>query len=273
MSVIRNFLKKHTFPGLLLLIGGSMFFAEVLFVNLCGYILGSIGINPEPFSDIALIFGGFLSLFFFRCLFRKEYHPLPIWENFGRSLRYAYPIYLIWVFILGMYAFFAKGFPMATPDAEIIMRSISAGLVEEIIFREISISFLQKKWIWEDRNMIIVAISAVIFGGFHLFNVFFGNSLVTVFFQVIICLLAGMFYGSIYILNGNVWAVILLHSLHNIIVFSERKLVVQEGIDLPQIMNIVYMFGFALLAVYGVFITLNDDDSEIRSLWKRIWRG
>ena len=267
-----NFINKHTIIGLFLLIFSNMILSEVLIGGVCAALLGLIGVNPYTVSDLLLILGGLLCLWLYRRFYRNEYHPVSFKKNFKSSLILAYPIYGLWIFIIGMYIFMIKRFPLSNFDMPIIMRSVSAGLAEEVVFREISVSYLIRQWKGKNREIAIVTIPAVIFGLFHLVNIVNGNSVVNTLYQVMICLFAGLFYGAIYLIKGNVWPLIILHSAHDFIVLSEENMLTSMNVTIPQTINSVYMFGFMLIAIYAIFIIENADSDYLSSSWAKIWQ-
>ncbi|AJP71038.1 CPBP family intramembrane glutamic endopeptidase [Sphingomonas hengshuiensis] len=94
----------------------------------------------------------------------------------------------------------------AQPQTQVlraIAASVESGVVEETIFRLVMFRLLWRAWgVWP-----ALALSALVFGGLHLFN---PNA--TPFAALCIALEAGILLASFYVLTGRAWASIGVHA-------------------------------------------------------------
>lgn len=106
---------------------------------------------------------------------------------------------------------------LGTPDIKKVLiftaSMFMVGAAEEIVFRSLLLNNMIKKW-GANKNGVIkaITISALIFGGIHLINVFVAPP-VTVVVQAINAACAGVLFSVIYIRCKNIWAVIIIHML------------------------------------------------------------
>ena len=94
--------------------------------------------------------------------------------------------------------------------------SISVGIFEELVFRGIIlielIRVFKKSKI---GNFKAIVVSALIFGGIHLINIFFGGGVGPTLLQVGYTFLMGLMWAVVYLKTRNFWIVALLHALYN----------------------------------------------------------
>ena len=139
--------------------------------------------------------------------------------KFGRGLVCALP-YIIWQMIL-----LALVLPkhLGNPEASLqpwylivygLFTVLCVGIREECIYRGIIQNIVAKKYANSVKGIWITAIvGAVIFGLMHLGNLFVGVEPAAVFAQVPSAAVTGLVFSAIYLRSGNLWAVILLHTL------------------------------------------------------------
>lgn len=87
------------------------------------------------------------------------------------------------------------------------------GLAEEMIYRGLLLNLMLRKWGSDARGVWkAVFVSAAIFGGAHLTNLFFASAL-TVIVQAVNAAAGGVLFCAIYIKTKNLLAVIAVHAL------------------------------------------------------------
>lgn len=98
-----------------------------------------------------------------------------------------------------------------------IIKCLLIGIVEEFLFRGIVVDFIEGTL--KDgkyKTVLIILISAAVFGLFHLINLFEGAPPAAVFLQVGYSFLLGCMLCAVYLKTRNIWGCILLHTLFDI---------------------------------------------------------
>ena len=143
--------------------------------------------------------------------------------NFFKGLFFCLPYIVVQLIILGI--FFGKN--LGNPEANwqswylilySIISIICVAIREECIYRATLQNIIAKKHgnsikgIW-----ITLIIGASIFGFSHIFNLFFGVAPLSVLTQVLSAFILGLLFGAIYLRSGSLWALILIHTLTDIV--------------------------------------------------------
>lgn len=105
---------------------------------------------------------------------------------------------------------------------EIIFMFITVGIFEEIYFRGIIIGVLNDHFGHKDAKSVwaTIILSGILFGTFHLLNFFSGINPLSVLIQVISCTGIGIFFGTVYVRSRNLYSLIFLHAIHDILVMG-----------------------------------------------------
>lgn len=103
--------------------------------------------------------------------------------------------------------FVTGGGNVTAPDPGILVMSLAPAVFEEIIFREISIHNLEKAGHTPRQTLIL---SAAVFALVHLTNAVGGAPLQSV-VQAGYAFVVGLVFGAVYIVSGDLFAVILAH--------------------------------------------------------------
>ena len=98
----------------------------------------------------------------------------------------------------------------------LVLVSIAIGIAEEFIFRgwlqnEVMDRFGEGK----KGALITILMSGLLFGLFHLVNVFSGQDLFTSIMQVIQTSAIGILFCSVYYASRNIWSLVFLHSFYD----------------------------------------------------------
>jgi membrane protease YdiL (CAAX protease family) len=115
-------------------------------------------------------------------------------------------------------------------------------------------------------------IPAVVFSLTHLTNYGEMSSVGSLLSQVLLTVFFGIFTGAVYLRTGNIWPLIIAHSLHDILGFSTSAGVVAMGVTEFPDWTTGYLFVIeAALAVCGLYMLRKSKRAEIIELWNRKW--
>ncbi|SEP94077.1 CAAX protease self-immunity [Lachnospiraceae bacterium NE2001] len=269
----QKFTEKHPVFGLLFYTYAGFIISEFLVGIIITFILYNRGVNQETAVAFGGCVGAILVLAIWYLKNRKEYHFMPRKGDISGTIKLTIlPMLIYWVLLFSSYAVFCKGFPFASIGPKEFFMALMAGLVEEICFREIAVSYMAKRWMSEKRIPLIAIISGVMFGLTHITNITSLTDIAGVLYQVLLCVFMGVFYSAIYLRKGNVWVICLFHFLHDFLVFmSVAGLAAHGSTDLPDwIMVYIAVIEFGL-CVYGFFLIRKAKRQEIVDLWKYKW--
>ena len=214
---------------------------------------------------------GFAVLFLFYRRYRPEYQWKP--RNPAFAFKITAPILIYW-FILYciLYTVAAGHFTFGLPaDPFKLVFSISAGICEEVAFREIGISLMKRQSKEDQKNLPIVLIISVVFGLSHLMNSI-GSSIPFYYFliQVTWTALLGIFFGAVFLRTGNIWPCLIAHAIHDMLADFFRA--DYDVVDEPAYIDIFMTVGLAALAAYGLYLIRKETYPEIRKLWDEKWQ-
>ncbi|MDV3517760.1 CPBP family intramembrane glutamic endopeptidase [Lentilactobacillus otakiensis] len=101
----------------------------------------------------------------------------------------------------------------------ITLMIVWTGFKEEFMFRYIALWALLTAKIKSDKNRILVAIliSSGLFGISHASNILNGQSIIETFLQIFAAFGVGMLFSVITLYTGNIWIVVALHSMIDLI--------------------------------------------------------
>lgn len=217
------------------------------------------------------IFGGFLALLFYYHWYKPEYHWKP--RNTAFAFKITAPILIYWFILYGvLYTIAAGHITFGIKNVSVLgaIFSVSAGVSEEVAFREIGISFI-KRQIKEDKmNLPIVIIVSVIFGLTHLINGISSSIPIYYFFlQALWTSCLGIFFGAVFLRTGNIWPCLIAHVIHDLSADFFRANFDVE--DEPAYIGVWMTVGLAMLAVYGLYLIRKEKHPEIREVWNAKW--
>ena len=146
--------------------------------------------------------------------FRFIYHR----KGFGATLMAGMFLLVLHTAILFLFLFdaFDKGAQWQTTPAIFlgILHMIGIGVREEVIFRGIVGNTLALKYATDKKGLwFAVIVSALLFGGVHMNNIFYGVKLMGLMAQVVSACGAGLLFAAIYLRGGNIWVLMLIHAL------------------------------------------------------------
>lgn len=241
----------------------KLFSALVAFVALLAW---AIEWDGDPYMGFDLILSHIITCFAAVYLMKK----LSILQNagfkrqgFSRGFLLGVPFLLLGV-LSAIYSNLNTDFSqLGSPDIKkTIMFTASmfmVGAAEEIVFRGLLFNNMVKKW-GENKNGVIKAItvSALIFGGVHIFNVLVAPP-ITVLVQTINAACAGVLFSVIYICCKNIWAVIIVHMLVDWIAlflqqcFTGATSIVTSKISVFQAILVIFV-GSAIPLLFSMIL-------------------
>lgn len=147
-------------------------------------------------------------------------------ESFFKSIALGASMLGISIFCLlgNMGNLFTTEFPVIL---NLIVFCLSIGIAEEFLCR----GWIQNEFIErfaQTRKQVIVSIilSALIFGGMHITNVLYGQTLFDTLIQIAQATSVGVLLGAIYYRTKNIWSVVFLHAFYDFsIILGETTLI------------------------------------------------
>jgi hypothetical protein len=89
--------------------------------------------------------------------------------------------------------------------------------------------------------------------------------------QALLTFFMGVFLGAVYIRTGNIWPMILGHSLHDIMAFSASEKLSMLGMNLPDWSVTLLTVVEAGLLISGLYMLRKSKRAEIIALWNKRW--
>lgn len=160
----------------------------------------------------------------------------------------------------------AMGFEVVhTPTLFNIFQGLRAGINEEAAFRGIAVALLLRQF-RSARNIWVPAVfTGLFFGLTHLLNLFSGDELVNVLVNVVFASAFGIIFGVVFTFSGNLWPVVLLHSLYDTLAF------ISEDMDMPNwpVYTEVALFCVIML-VY--LLVMHKKRESLAAYWDTRWK-
>jgi len=263
---------KHVLLVTVLMIFGYYILSQLvlsLFIGIPVLIVCKIDDMNVLTSPLSCI-GGLIMLFVFYWWFRPEYKWKP--RNTAFAFKAAAPILIYWfVYYVVLFTMAAGYLTLGTEKVTFnsIAFGASAGICEEMAFREVGISYMKRQLRDNKWNLLILLFTSVIFGSVHLTNVIAGSApLWARMVQVFGTLFFGFFLGAIFLRTGNIWVCILIHTVYDVLpeFFLSRM-----DADMKSYIWGWMIVGQALLAIWGLYLIRKEKHPEIGALWNDKW--
>ena len=174
------------------------------------------------------------------------------------------------MFLFGTFGYLSKSFPFGAISLSSFLAAIMAGAGEEVAFREVGISYLARQWKDENKIILMAIIPAAAFALTHVTNIV-SMSFPDVLKQALLTFFMGVFLGAVYIRTGNIWPIILGHSLHDIMAFSASEKLSMLGMNLPDWSVTLLTVVEAGLLISGLYMLRKSKKAEIIALWNKRW--
>ena len=140
-----KFADKHPVLGLLLYTFGAFVVSEYVIGIIMILALSSVAKDASTTTALGGCIGAILVLVFWYVRFSSEYRFVPRQGEISGAFKLiTVPMLIYWILLFGCYAFIAKGIPFGAPTIKAFFMALMAGLVEEICFREIAVSFMAR---------------------------------------------------------------------------------------------------------------------------------
>ncbi|MBQ8665786.1 MAG: CPBP family intramembrane metalloprotease [Lachnospiraceae bacterium] len=266
------FSDKHPVLSLLIFTFGGFLVSEFLIGIPIMFALSFLRIDRTAGTSIGGCIGSALVLLIWYRWFSQEYRFMPEKGDIRDSFVLISPILIYWALLFGMFGYLAGGIPFRAVGLDTVAMALMAGLVEEVCFREIAISFMAKKMMAEKRIPLMAVVSGVLFGLTHLTNLVNGDQVTNILYQVMLTLFFGVFFSAVYLRKGNVWVLCLMHFAHDLLSFMAIKGVEENGVkDIPNWTAVCIAVFEACLCVYGFYLLRKSERAEIIKLWDHKW--
>ena len=192
------------------------------------------------------------------------------WESLPRLL---IPIIVYWI-VLVSFAVILDGTKLAFPGFAKLSLALSAGVTEEFAFRGAIIAPMMRNQPNRKRILTALVVSSVVFGLVHGANIITGSSPFAVIMQVLVTTAGGCFLGVVFLSTGNLWSVILIHFIQDVIAFSSAGKTADNGM-ITLAIPLSFWVGLILtvMLVVCAFIEVHRDSSidRILSIWRNKW--
>lgn len=158
----------------------------------------------------------------------------------------------------------------------VIIVGIAPGFIEELVFRGFIISNLMRIRKSKKVNIyLIVALSALPFGLFHLLNIMSGANVSYSIAQAFFTICLGVFFAAIYLRTGNLIGTIIAHALMDITALTDSNLIGSNiaGVvsQVPTISEIVIIFVVSIFVLaLGLYYIRKDKWDDIDKTWDEI---
>ncbi len=266
-----KFLDQHTVLGVILLMYFNFVLIEFVIGAASAVISEHAGIDHTAGLATGSIIGSILALILWFCFFSPEYKWKPVSGSWGKSFKLLIPLYIYWVVLFGVFGYCAKGFPFGALSIPTFLTAIMAGAAEEVAFREVGLSYLARQWKDESKIILMAIIPGVAFGLTHVTNLVESRDISTTLLQTLLTLFMGVFLSAVYLRTGNIWPLILCHSLHDVMTFSGGAKLDALGIQFPDWITAFLCVTEAGLFICGLYMLRKSKRAEIIELWNKRW--
>ena len=262
-----GFLNRQPVAGAVILALVGFFVAQVI---------TSIFQWAVPVSDlgrmIGAVAGSLVILAVHKRYFRPEFEGNLCGGRPGTGFRMIGIFAVFWIISIAVQVFFTD-FALGAPTLATAAVSVTAGFCEESAFRGLPLSFLMRKYAGKDRIVPALVITAVVFGLIHGLNIFAGADSGRTVLQIIGAGCMGLLLGAVYLRSGNLWPVIVIHTVHDIIALLDVSNVTERGVIVGQVTWQAYFdlgLGIAM-GVIGLWLVRREKRGEIAEIWSKKW--
>ena len=265
-----RFFDRFTIISAILLMLIGLLAAQAL-GSLMGRPIGSLTGEKNLGDGIGIAVASFLILLLYKFWFRPEFEG----NLKGGDLKLGFKISIIfivyWITIVPL-EFAISDSVFGAPTIGSIFMAIMAGTSEEVAFRGLPLSYLMRQWREEKHVLTALIFTAVVFGVVHLSNIVAGGNPGSVVAQTISATGMGVLLAAVYLRCGNLLVTIIIHTIHDIIAFTDVS-GVQDGIVVGSvgIDTVVDLGTSVVLAIIGFWLVRPAKRGEIRALWDKKW--
>ncbi len=246
-----------------------MLFGFIFAHILDGKIAGLLGIdeNTAVYDNIntagCILLSICLMLLFTRW-FYPEFEGFFKKDGLKEGFLYATPFFVFWAVWYFIELMIGKVIYNGDAIGGIIA-GFNPGFAEEVAFRGLAVTVLLRSINKEHRIFVAPVFVGVLFGGIHFLNLTAGEPPLLVALTACFATVVGVSLGVIYTLSGNIWVVIVAHSLYDAVSFIFPH--PQEGPDWSIMVDLVAMI---VLTIFYIVVLVRKKD-ETLALWRRKW--
>lgn len=230
---------------------------------------------PVTIGPVGTILGSIAALLFYQFWFRPEFEGFfsggDIAKGFKASIPYL--IYLAAAFVTDFFFFPEISFKFISLN--LLFTAIAAGFIEETIFRGGLLTTLLRKMESPKRILPAALISAAVFGVIHMSNILSGAGVLVTVMQSINAFTIGIADALIYMVSGNIFVTIVIHTLHDILAFSFDT-VSDNGLMISTV-SLETWVNFAqctALGAYSIYMLCKEDvQKHIMDVWTKKWNA
>ena len=260
-------LDNHSVLGIFLLMYGSFILMQFVIGAPLGFAAHKLtGASATSCVAFFCVVGGLIVLFAHFFWFSPEYNWKTPASQTIVGIKLLWPILIYWIVAFSTFGYYAGRFPFGPLSFASALSAMMAGVTEEIAFRELPISYMARQWRDEKKIPLMVIIPGIAFGLTHLSNIV-GSKPTDTLAQVALSMLFGIFFSAVYVRTGSIWAVLIMHTLHDLLAFSATAYTP----DLPDIVIAEWAIILIILAAYGLYLVRKEKRSEIIEFWDRRW--
>lgn len=228
---------------------------------------------PVTTGPVGTVLGSIAALLFYQFWFRPEFEGHMKGGDIAEGFRAAVPylIYLAVSFVIDL--FFVPEISFKLISLNLLFTAIAAGFIEETIFRGGLLTTMLRKMNNPNRILTAAVISAAVFGVIHMTNIVSGAGVMITVMQSINAFTTGLADALIYMVSGNIFVTIAIHTLHDILAFSFDT-VTDSGLMTSTITWETWL-NFALctaLGVYSIYMMRKESiQKHIMNVWNKKW--
>ena len=159
------------------------------------------------------------------------------------------------------------------PTAAALASAVSAGFVEETMFRSVSVPIGMRYLKSEKRIIIIALLTSVLFGAVHLGNVNEGASMTMAVIQTVASIGGGLFYCAAYMRTGSALVPIVMHSVYDYMCFVtdpslDNGIMTGESVTTGLVLSIAVKIAFGIV---GLWLIRPAVRGKIQDIWDDKW--
>ncbi|MBR2742151.1 MAG: CPBP family intramembrane metalloprotease [Clostridia bacterium] len=262
---------KHKLADRHPFVASALFSVIALFaVQLLPAAAGMITGGTDQVGFVAVAFS-LIALLIYKRRFRPDFEGSLRGGRIALGFKTLIPFAVVWVInIIGVFAGQGEGFISSVSGVSI---ALMAGFSEEAAFRGIGISILLRDIRDEKRILHALLFTSAVFAVVHAVNAAVGADPGMTALQVAAAFCMALLLGASYIRSGNLWPVIIVHTLNDIIAFMGNAELSSSGIYTEGVTWSSFL-GLALSAVMGIvglWLIRPAKRAEIRALWEKKW--
>lgn len=175
-------------------------------------------------------------------------------ENFFKAIKLGLPMLGISIlcFIGNLSSLIETELPVII---NLVLFCLSIGIAEEFLCRGwIQNEFIERFASTRKQVIYSIILSALLFGGMHITNALYGQSLFDTLIQIAQATSVGVLLGAIYYRTKNIWSVVFLHGFYDFALMLGSANVIKECTSLPPSTPVAFYSIFTSLLIIAFYI-------------------